>query len=102
MITDSFVVVCGIVLAAGALLYGCVHVRPGSLVRWGVFVGCAVVATQFGWLPLLSLIGLRVTVADQYVALALATVGLKLLMEKALPWLLWSVDVEEVSDEQAS
>jgi hypothetical protein len=43
-------------------------------------------------------VGLRVTVADQYVALALATVGLKLLMEKALPWLVWSVEVDEVSE----
>lgn len=96
MITDSFVVVCGIVLAAGALLYGCVHVRPGSLVRWGVFVGCAVVATQFGWLPLLSHLGIRTTgVADQHGALIVMTVALKWLMETVLPWLVWSVDTEE-------
>lgn len=99
---DIFVVAASWGLAAWALTYGCIHVRPGAPARWLVFVASAVIATQFGWLPLLSLIGLRVTVADQYVALSLATVGLKLLMERALPWLLWSVDVEEVSDEQAS
>lgn len=102
IVIDIFVAVVGWALAAGALVYGCMHVPPGAWARWLVFVASAVIATQFGWLPLLSLIGLRVTVADQYVALALATVGLKLLMEKALPWLIWSVDVEEVSDEQAS
>lgn len=101
-IIDIFVVAAGWGLAAWALTYGCIHVRPGAPARWLVFVASAVIATQFGWLPLLSLIGLRVEVVDQYAAVVLATVGLKLLMEKALPWLLWSVDVEEVSDEQAS
>jgi hypothetical protein len=98
MIVDIFVVVVGWLLAAGALVYGCMHVAPGSWARWLVFVAGAVIVTQFGWLPLLGLLGLRVTVADQYVALALATVGLKLLMEKALPWLVWSVEVDEVSE----
>lgn len=92
---DIFVAVMGWALAAGALVYGCVHVAPGSWARWLVFLAGAVIVTQFGWLPLLGLLGLWVTVADQYVALALATVGLKLLMERALPWLVWSVEVEE-------
>jgi len=98
MMIDIFVAVVGWALAAGALVYGCMHVPPGSWVRWLVFVASAVIATQFGWLPLLGLLGLRVTVADQYVALGLATVGLKLLMERALPWLVWSVEVDEVSE----
>ncbi len=99
MITDSFVAVCGIVLAAGAVLYGCVHVRPGSTVRWGIFVGCAIVATQFGWLPLLAHLGIRTTgVADQYGALIVMTVGLKWLMETVLPN---TVLAEEVDDDEA-
>ena len=98
MIVDIFVAAVGWALAAGALVYGCMHVPPGSWVRWLVFVASAVIATQFGWLPLLPLFGFRVGVVDQYVAVALATVGLKLLMERALPWLLWSVEVDEVSE----
>lgn len=102
MTVDIFVVVVGWLLAAGALVYGCMHVAPGSWARWLVFVASAVIATQFGWLPLLPLFGFHVTTVDQYAAVGLATVGLKLLMEKALPWLVWSVEVEEMSDEQAS
>lgn len=89
---DFFVTVVGWLLTAGAVVYGCVHVRPGAGARWLVYGAGAVILTQFGWLPLLPAFGFRVTVADQYVALALATVGLKLLMEKALPWLVWSVE----------
>ncbi len=97
-VTDSFVIVCGIVLAAGALLYGCVHVRPGSIVRWGVFAGCAVVATQFGWLPLLTHLGIRSTsTADQYGALIVMTVALKWLMETVLPN---TILAEEVDDDE--
>ena len=97
-VTDSFVIVCGIVLAAGALLYGCVHVRPGSIVRWGVFAGCAVVATQFGWLPLLTHLVIRSTsTADQYGALIVMTVALKWLMETVLPN---TILAEEVDDDE--
>lgn len=100
MITDSFVIVCGIVLAAWALLYGCMHVRPGSIVRWGVFGGCAAVATQFGWLPLLSFLGIRSTsAADQYGALIIMTLLLKWLMETVLPNTVWAEEVEEVDDD---
>lgn len=100
MITDSFVIACGIVLAAWALLYGCMHVRPGSIVRWAVFAGCAVVATQFGWLPLLSHLGIRTTgVADQYGALILMTFALKWLMETVLPN---TILAEEVDDDDAT
>lgn len=98
MIVDIFVVAVGWGLAAWALTYGCIHVRPGAPARWLVFVAGAVIATQFGWLPLLPLLGLRVEVVDQYAAVGLATVGLKVLMERALPWLLWSEEVEEVSE----
>lgn len=98
MMIDIFVVVVGWALAAGALVYGCMHVAPGSWARWLVFVAGAVIATQFGWLPLLGLLGLRVEVVDQYAAVGLATVGLKVLMERALPWLLWSVEVDEVGE----
>lgn len=98
MIIDIFVVAVGWGLAAWALTYGCIHVRPGAPARWLVFVASAVIATQFGWLPLLPLLGLRVEVVDQYAAVALATVGLKVLMERVLPWLLWSVEVDEVSE----
>ena len=85
-------------VAAWALTYGCIHVRPGAPARWLVFVASAVIATQFGWLPLLPLLGLRVEVVDQYAAVALATVGLKVLMERALPWLLCAVEVDEVEE----
>ena len=95
---DIFVAVVGLLLTAGALVYGCMHVAPGSWARWLVFVASAVIAAQFGWLPLLGLFGVRVDVVDQYVAVVLATVGLKLLMERALPWLVWSVEVDEVSE----
>ena len=98
MMVDIFVAVVGWLLAAGALVYGCMHVAPGSWARWLVFVAGAVIVTQFGWLPLLPMFGFRVEVVDQYAAVVLATVGLKLLMEKALPWLLWSVEVDEVSE----
>lgn len=98
MMIDIFVAVVGWALAAGALVYGCMHVPPGAWARWLVFVASAVIATQFGWLPLLPLLGLRVEVVDQYAAVALATVGLKVLMERALPWLVWSVEVDEVSE----
>ncbi len=97
MIVDIFVVVMGWLLAAGALVYGCMHVPPGSWARWLVFVAGAVIVTQFGWLPLLGLLGLRVEVVDQYVALGLATIGLKLIMEDVLPWLVWA-EVEEISE----
>ena len=96
IVTDGFVVICGIVLAALALLYGCIHVRPGSIVRWAVFVGCAVVATQFGWLPLAPYLGIRTTgIGDQYGALLIMTFALKWLMETVLPNLVWAEDVEE-------
>ncbi len=98
MIVDIFVAVMGWALAAGALTYGCVHVPPGSWARWLVFVASAVIATQFGWLPLLPAFGFRVDVVDQYAAVGLATVGLKLLMERALPWLIWAEEVEEMSE----
>lgn len=98
MMIDIFVVAIGWGIAAWALTYGCIHVRPGAPARWLVFVASAVIATQFGWLPLLPLLGLRVEVVDQYAAVALATIGLKLLMERALPWLLWSVEVDEVNE----
>lgn len=98
MMVDIFVAVVGWALAAGALIYGCMHVPPGAWARWLVFVASAVIVTQFGWLPLLPAFGFRVTVGDQYMAMALATVGLKLIMEKALPWLVWSVEVDEVSE----
>ena len=102
MMIDIFVAVVGWALAAGALVYGCVHIPPGAWSRWVVFVASAVIATQFGWLPLLPLFGFHVGTIEQYAAVALATAGLKLMMERALPWLVWSVEVDEVSDEQAS
>lgn len=94
-IIDAFVVIVGWLLAAGAVVYGCVHVRPGAGARWLVYGAGALILTQFGWLPLLPLFDIHVGTVDQYAAVGLATVGLKLLMEKALPWLVWSVDVEE-------
>lgn len=97
MIADAFVVMMGWALAAGALVYGCMHVAPGSWARWLVFVASAVIATQFGWLPLLPLFGFQVGTMEQYVALGLATVGLKLIMEDVLPWLVWA-EVEEMSE----
>ncbi len=97
MIADAFVVMMGWALAAGALIYGCMHVPPGAWARWLVFVASAVIATQFGWLPLLPLFGFQVGTMEQYVALGLATVGLKLIMEDVLPWLVWA-EVEEMSE----
>jgi hypothetical protein len=98
MIINTIIVIVGWALTAWTLAYGCMRVKPGSFTRWAIFLASGVVSTQFGWLPLLPFLGLRVTAADQYMAVVLATVGLKLLMERALPWLLWSVDVEEVSE----
>jgi hypothetical protein len=95
---ELLTVIAGWALTVLTLAYGCAKVEQGSIGRWLVFLAAGVVATQFGWLPLLPFLGLRVTAADQYMAVVLATVGLKLLMERALPWLLWSVDVEEVSE----
>ena len=63
-----------------------------------VFVAGAVIATQFGWLPLLPLFGFHAAAVEQYAALGLATIGLKLIMERALPWLVWSVEVDEVGE----
>ncbi len=97
MMVDIFVAVVGWGLAAGALIYGCMHVRPGAWARWLVFVASAVIATQFGWLPLLPLFGFHVGTVEQYAALGLATIGLKLIMEDVLPWLVWA-EVEETSE----
>jgi len=94
-LVDAFVVIVGWLLAAGAVVYGCVHIPPGAWLRWLVYGAGAVVLTQFGWLPLLPAFDIHVGTVDQYAAVGLATVGLKVLMEKALPWLLWSVEVEE-------
>ena len=97
-IIDAFVVIVGWLLAAGALVYGCMHVPPGAWARWLVFLAGAVIATQFGWLPLLPLFGFHVTTVDQYAAVGITTLLFKLLMERVLPWLVWSVEVEEVSE----
>lgn len=91
---DITISIIGWLLTGWVLAYGCMRVRPGSVVRWLIFLASGVFMTQFGWLPLLPFFGLRVTVTDQYMAVVLATFGLKLLMEKALPWLLWAEDVE--------
>lgn len=98
IVIDIFVAVVGWALAAGALVYGCMHVPPGAWARWLVFVAGAVIATQFGWLPLLPLFGFHAGAVEQYAALGLATIGLKLIMERALPWLVWSVEVDEVGE----
>jgi hypothetical protein len=94
-ITDSFVAICGCTLAGCALAYGCAHVPPGAIVRWLVYGSCAVIATQFGWLPLLPHLSLSAGTVDQYVALALATVALKWMMETVFPWLVWYEEIEE-------
>lgn len=92
MIINTIIVIVGWALTAWTVAYGCMRVRPGSFARWLIFLGGAIAMTQFGWLPLLPAFGLRVTVGDQYMAVALATVGLKLLMEYVLPWLIWAED----------
>ena len=98
MMVDIFVAVVGWALAAGALVYGCMHVPPGAWARWLVFVASGVIATQFGWLPLLPLFGFHVTTVDQYAAVGIAALLFKLIMERALPWLVWSVEVDEVNE----
>jgi len=98
MIINIIIAVVGWALTAWTVGYGCIRVPPGSFTRWLIFLGGAIAMTQFGWLPLLPFFGLRVTVADQYMAVVLGTVGLKVLMERALPWLVWSVEVDEVSE----
>ena len=95
---DIFISVTGWLLTAWTVAFGCMRVRPGSWARWLIFLASGVFMTQFGWLPLLPFFGLRVTVTDQYMAVVLATFGLKLLMEKALPWLIWAEDVEVTSE----
>lgn len=91
---DITISIIGWFLTAWTVAFGCMRVRPGSWARWLIFLAGAIAMTQFGWLPLLPFLGLRITVADQYMAVALATIGLKLLMERALPWLLWAEEIE--------
>ena len=93
---DITISIIGWLLTGWVLAYGCMRVRPGSVVRWAIFLASGVVATQFGWLPLLPAMGLRLTTADQYAAVALAAIGSKLLMENVLSGLVWADD--EVSE----
>ncbi len=94
-IIDLIISLLGMLLTAGALFYGCVHVRPGAIMRWGIYGAGAVIATQFGWLPLLPSLGLRADTNDQYVALVVATLLLKIVMEKLVPLGLMEVDDDE-------
>jgi len=88
-IADMVVVIVGLPLAAGAVLYGCMTVPPGSGSRWVVYLGGAVVATQFVWLPLADAwADYPLTTADQCMAIPVAAIGLKLVMEKVVPNLL--------------
>ena len=98
IVINTIIVIVGWLLTGWTLAYGCMRVRPGSWARWLIFLASGVTATQFGWLPLLPAFGLRVTVAEQYAAVVLATIGSKLLMEYVLPRLAWAED-EEVTFE---
>ena len=93
---EILTVVAGWALTVVTLAYGCAKVEQGSILRWLVFLASGVVSTQFGWLPLLPAMGLRLTTADQYAAVALAAIGSKLLMENVLSGLVWADD--EVSE----
>ena len=87
-IVDAFVVLIAWLLTGGAVLYGCVRIAPGKLGRWAVYGAGAVILVEFGLWPLLPGFGMHLGTADQYVAVALATVGLKMVLEWFVPTLL--------------
>lgn len=81
-ILDAFVAALGAVLTAGGLWYGCVTVPPGMM-RWTIYGGCGLIATQFVLLPAVSFwVVTPLSPAEQYMAVALAAIGLKIVMEK--------------------
>lgn len=90
MIITIVVIILACLLTAVGAAFGVTVAPVGHPLRWPAYAGCAVVLTQFGWYPLLSLLDLRVGVTDQYVAVVLATVGIKFIME----WLV----ISEVSN----
>jgi hypothetical protein len=92
---ELLTVIAGWALTVLTLAYGCAKVEQGSIGRWLVFLAAGVVATQFGWLPLMPWMGLRLTTNDQYVAVVLAAVGSKLLMENVLASVLADEEVSE-------
>jgi hypothetical protein len=98
---DILVATLALLLTGGALVYGCATIPPGALIRWAVYGGGGIIATQLGWLPLLAVLGFPTpTTLDQYVAAGLMTIGLKAVMESVLPRLLWAeVEESEESDD---
>lgn len=94
IVTNLFVAGAGALLAGGALVYGCVHSRPGSVWRWLVFGAVAVMADQLVWLPVLALMDIRVSVADQYYGAGCLYLVLKWLIDWLFPRTVWAVWVE--------
>lgn len=89
-VTELIVITVGMLLAAGAVFYGCITVPPGAWLRWLVFGAVAIIATQFVWWPLVSAVGWAdgVSVLDQYAAVGIATLEIKFLVERVIPrWL---------------
>lgn len=96
---DLLVIGISVLLAAGAVFYGCVRVPPGSLARWLVYGAGAVVVTQFAWYPIVSVwCTYPVTTTDQYVTTAWAAVLLRVVVERVVPLGLRAVGESENND----
>lgn len=103
-LSDTSVITLSVLLAAGAIFYGCVRVPPGSLARWLVFGAGAVVVTQFAWYPIVSVwCTYPVTTTDQYVSTIWATMLLKVVVERVVPLGLHAVaESEDNNDDRES
>lgn len=100
-LSDTSVITLSVLLAAGAIFYGCVRVPPGSLARWLVYGAGAVVVTQFAWYPIVSVwCTYPVTTLDQYAATVTATVLLKVTVEGIVPFWLREIGGEESDDRE--
>lgn len=98
--TDSFIIVCGLVLAGWALCHGCVLAR-GTVARWVVYAAIGVVACQFVFVPTLSLLGLQsVSTNEQYWACGFLAVCFHLIMDRIFPATVWAIEVEETDDDE--
>lgn len=89
----------GALLSGGALVYGCIHTRPGSASRWLVFGAVAILADQLVWLPVLAVMGIGVSVADQVYGAGILLLVLKWLIDWLFPRTVWAVWVNESEDE---
>lgn len=85
MITNSFIVVCGFVLAGYALCYGCIKAYS-TPARWTVYVAVGVIGSQFVFVPALALLGFQpVSTQEQYWACGFLAVCFHLIMDRIFP-----------------